>query len=609
MKKLSLFFLGMASAIGALAQPILVPEPGKAYNIVNAAGDYMSWDGAALKALAEGEGGCQTIYFEPVNGEEGYYNIAFEDVDGYLAGDKSNGWTAVVTASPESDLAKYTFKQSAYDSNYINIICKGMKRGGGMLGQDADSPNIYTDKSDGALSIWTIEAIDDEKPEIQTFVLDKTSVQLGIYETSQLNAVFTPAESARRVTWTSSNPDIATVSSSGLVRGKLIGSTTVTATCKDKTASCEVTVTGEDKYPEQELPEGDVRKYAYEGYKLVFAEEFSVEGDPDYDIWNLEDGYRKRNNEDQYYVNPNSENGQKWGVRNAYIQDGVLVIEARNDSLLNPKWNKFSSEPKYFPYSSASLQTKGSWNGGYSWMFGIYEIRAKIKAETGLWPAIWSTGEQYEWPQGGEIDIMEYYGNKIHANVCWGNGVRWGGSWNSKTISMSTLGADWDQNYHIWKMVWDYDRMQLWVDDILINDIDLNTTVNVNPQTDWYNVDGLNPFRDVRQMGWLNLALGGNNGGSLANTTFPSYYVIDYFRVYQKIGTDGAATYHVDSDVSEPTWQWPSGIESVAADDTSASSEIEIYSLNGRKMRNDVALNGLYIVKQGSNAKKVLLRN
>jgi hypothetical protein len=32
----------------------------------------------------------------------------------------------------------------------------------------------------------------------------------------------------------------------------------------------------------------------------------------------------------------------------------------------------------------------------------------------------------------------------------------------------------------------------------------------------------------------LNLALGGDNGGSLAGTTFPNRFEVDYVRVYQK---------------------------------------------------------------------------
>ena len=50
------------------------------------------------------------------------------------------------------------------------------------------------------------------------------------------------------VTWTSSDTDVATVSSAGLVTGKTAGSATITATVEDSahetdSATCAVTVT------------------------------------------------------------------------------------------------------------------------------------------------------------------------------------------------------------------------------------------------------------------------------------------------------------------------------------------------------------------------------
>ncbi|MDE6120961.1 MAG: hypothetical protein K2F63_04150, partial [Muribaculaceae bacterium] len=137
----------------------------------------------------------------------------------------------------------------------------------------------------------------------------------------------------------------------------------------------------EDFYAEYELPD-DERATAYEGYRLVFAQEFSTDGTPDHDIWNFEEGF-KRNNEDQYY---NSD-------KNCYIKDGVLVIEGRNvesEKIKNPKYDPFnkawpSSIGKYLTWTSGSMQTKGSWNSGYTWNYGIYEVRAKVPQYVGSW--------------------------------------------------------------------------------------------------------------------------------------------------------------------------------------------------------------------------------
>lgn len=62
----------------------------------------------------------------------------------------------------------------------------------------------------------------------------------------QLTASVVP--SGLTVTWTSSDTDVATVSSAGLVTGKVAGSATITATVEDSahetdSATCAVTVT------------------------------------------------------------------------------------------------------------------------------------------------------------------------------------------------------------------------------------------------------------------------------------------------------------------------------------------------------------------------------
>lgn len=365
-----------------------------------------------------------------------------------------------------------------------------------------------------------------------------------------------------------------------------------------------------DVYPDNDLPDSDVRKNAYDGYKLVFAEEFSQDGAPDHDIWSFEEGFM-RNQEDQYY------NGDK----NSYVRDGVLVIEGKyvlDQKIPNPRYSRRdttwpSSIGEYLTWTSGSMQTKGGWNDGYTWQYGIYEVRAKVPQYVGSWPAIWSTGKSHEWPYGGEIDIMEYYGHCIHGNVCWGNGSRWGATWNSATVHDNDLGEGWGDDFHIWRMVWDYDHMELWCDDWLVNNIDLDDTVNKIPSDSFDHGNGCNPFRDVRHMLWLNLALGGNNGGSLEDTPRPLYYQIDYARVYQKIGTDGKATYHVDETVSEPAFPFkdgetdPAGVSNVPTD--SDAQVTAVYNMQGIRVADtldDVNAHGVYIVRTAGGSYKMM---
>ncbi|OOH81357.1 hypothetical protein BOW65_09755 [Pseudomonas koreensis] len=73
-----------------------------------------------------------------------------------------------------------------------------------------------------------------------------TTASIAVAATRQLTASALPAEAAQNVTWTSSAPSVATVSSSGLVTGVSAGSATITATSVSdvtKTSAAAITVT------------------------------------------------------------------------------------------------------------------------------------------------------------------------------------------------------------------------------------------------------------------------------------------------------------------------------------------------------------------------------
>jgi beta-glucanase (GH16 family) len=257
-----------------------------------------------------------------------------------------------------------------------------------------------------------------------------------------------------------------------------------------------------------------------EGYERVWAEEFDQDGRPNPENWTFEQGF-VRNRELQWYQ-----------PENAFVEHGKLIIEARREQKPNPNHNPQTEDwrqnRKTIEYTSACLKTMGL----HSWQYGRFEVRARIKAEAGLWPAIWFLGVDGEWPSSGEIDLMEYYRGDILANACWGTEERWVAKWDTGKIPVASFGdPDWDEKFHVWRMDWDETSIRLYVDDQLLNTIDLAETINPTDR------GPKNPFHQPHYL-LLNLAIGGDNGGDPSGTDFPSRYEIDYVRVYQKRSAD-----------------------------------------------------------------------
>ena len=250
-------------------------------------------------------------------------------------------------------------------------------------------------------------------------------------------------------------------------------------------------------------------------WKLVWADEFNTDGKPDPANWKGEQGF-VRNHEQQWYQDDN-----------AYCKDGKLIIEAKREKVKNPKYVANSSNWKenreYAEYTSASIITAKK----QSWQYGRFEMKAKIDTRPGMWPAFWTLGNEGQWPENGEIDIMEYYRGDLLANAVWGSMQQYKGIWSTtKKPIMEFNDPEWSDKFHIWRMDWDEKSIKLYVDDLLLNSIDLEKTYNAKEPKK-------NPFRQPHYM-LLGMAIGGDNGGDPSKTEFPAKYEIDYVRVYQK---------------------------------------------------------------------------
>ncbi|WP_339870389.1 glycoside hydrolase family 16 protein [uncultured Algoriphagus sp.] len=255
------------------------------------------------------------------------------------------------------------------------------------------------------------------------------------------------------------------------------------------------------------------------GYKLVWQEEFENSEQVDPAFWSFENGF-KRNNELQWYQEPN-----------ANVVDGRLVITGKREKVKNTNFDAENTDwrrnREFAEYTSSSINTRGK----YEFQYGIMEVRAKIDTAMGMWPAIWTLGVNNPWPSNGEIDVMEFYRVKgeatILANAAWADEGQYNAKWDNAKIPFSNFlqkDPDWPNKFHLWRMEWTEQSIKIYLDDELLNEVDLARTVNP---------DGFNPFHQPHYI-LLNLAIGGNNGGDPSATTFPKEYVVDYVRVYQK---------------------------------------------------------------------------
>ncbi len=276
--------------------------------------------------------------------------------------------------------------------------------------------------------------------------------------------------------------------------------------CMDA-SSRELSPKAPDSNPPAEIP----------GMKLVWCDEFNLDGKPNPEYWKFEKGF-VRNEELQWYQEDN-----------AICANGVLVLEGRREQVPNPEYDagsrNWKRNRKEAHYTSSSINTRGV----KQWLYGRFEIRARIDTAMGSWPAIWTLGINNPWPSNGEIDIMEFYRVKgkptILANVAWGTTRQYVAKWNTQMFPFSKFtaaDADWAMKFHTWRMDWTPESVKLYLDDELLNTTLLTATINP---------EGINPFTQPHYL-LLNLAIGGN-GGDPGSTKFPVKYEIDYVRVYQ----------------------------------------------------------------------------
>jgi beta-glucanase (GH16 family) len=226
---------------------------------------------------------------------------------------------------------------------------------------------------------------------------------------------------------------------------------------------------------------------------LVWSDEFDTPGLPDPLKWGYDLGAGGwGNNELEYYTNRSD---------NASVSGGTLKITAKKEA--------YSGSA----YTSARILSKGK----YSFKYGKIEARAKLPAGAGTWPAIWMLGDNISsapWPACGEADVMEHVGNQL--NKIFGtlhHPGHSGGNGDGGTTIIPTATTD----FHKYAMEWSASTIRFSVDDVPFYTFTNNSTLPFNQN-----------FFII-----LNLAMGGNFGGTVDPAFTSAVLEIDYVRVYQ----------------------------------------------------------------------------
>ena len=246
-------------------------------------------------------------------------------------------------------------------------------------------------------------------------------------------------------------------------------------------------------------------------WAFVWGDEFEYEGPVDSTKWHHQvipiNGDRWANDELQHYT-------ARTG--NSYVRNGTLRITAKRETYT------FNGVTKGF--TSARL------NSTFAFTYGRVDIRARLPAELGTWPALWTLGANIDevgnfhgatygsvgWPACGEIDIMEQNGwdkNHLIGHLHWGDTQT--GAYQSQGGTRSISGAS--DGFNVYSMIWSEDMIQ-----ILFNDLVFYEAPNTAGM----------PFDDPHYL-LMNVAMGGTLGGAVPAGFVSAVMEIDYVRIYQ----------------------------------------------------------------------------
>lgn len=257
-------------------------------------------------------------------------------------------------------------------------------------------------------------------------------------------------------------------------------------------------------------------------YEFIWADDFKGE-ELDSTNWGYELG-SIRGVEQQHYTKEKD---------NVYVDNGKLTLQitdrAKEDQYQNPRGSR------QVIYDSGSIRTHGK----QEFLYGRIEMKAKLPAGKGVFPAFWMLGSDFSldgrinekqgqpWPVCGEVDIMELVG-KENDNTPGGNQtvhqtLHYGpakdidnGKYARNGTSYSLKDGTFNDDYHVFGLNWSKGKMEWYVDNQVIKTID-------------YSDDPLATLTlDRPQYVQLNLAAGGNWPGDASQYLHGKKMEVEY---------------------------------------------------------------------------------
>lgn len=265
--------------------------------------------------------------------------------------------------------------------------------------------------------------------------------------------------------------------------------------------------------------------------------------------------------------NQQSSASTNWGLywsdefNGTNIDTSVWSNEVFSAGHFNSEWEAYNSSPSnsYITNFNGNsvLAIKAIYNGGgissgnYTsarlisgyhkyFQYGKIEARIQLPYGNGIWPAFWmlgtncsEVGGSINWPNNGEIDILEIIGGSQGSGKGGGDGTLFGtvhgpasigGDYNSGSgIGGNTsISGKFSDNFHVFELDWSSNNIGWYLDGT--NYFSVNNTTVASIGSYVFN----QPFFIL-----LNLAVGGSwPGNPDSSTVFPQYMYVDWIRVY-----------------------------------------------------------------------------